>query len=53
MNGKFSQMYNRDGIVCDRRGHKFYYRYADVITSIYNRELTQEEIEKLLTIRTL
>ncbi len=53
MNGKFFQMYNRDGIVCERRGHKFYYRYANGITSIYNRELTQEEIEKLFTIRAL
>jgi len=53
MNGKFSQVYGRDGIIYeDIRGIR-YYRYADGISSIYNRELTPEEVEKLLEIRTM
>lgn len=53
MNGKFSQVYGRDGIVYEDRHGKRYYRYADGISSIYNRELTPDEVEKIINVRML
>ena len=53
MNGKFSSLYNEDGIVFEDRGRKRYYRYRDGIESIYNRELSAEEVEKLQEVRSL
>lgn len=53
MNAKFSQRYGKDGIVYEDRHCKRYYRYADGISSIYNSELTADEVEKLLEVRTL
>ena len=53
MNGKFSNLYGEDGIVFEDRGRKRYYRYRDGIESIYNRELTAEEVEKLQEVRRL
>ena len=53
MNGKFSNMFGFKGIVTEQRGRKIYYRYRDGIESIYNRELTADEIEKLQEVRSL
>ena len=53
MNGKFSNLYGEDGIVFEDRGRKRYYRYRDGIESIYNRELSAEEVEKLQEVRSL
>ena len=53
MNGKFSSLYKEDGIVFEDRGRKRYYRYRDGIESIYNRELSSEEVEKLQEVRSL
>ena len=53
MNGKFSRLYGRDGIVYEDRNKKRYYRYADGVESIYNRELTQDEVDNLLQVRNL
>ena len=53
MNAKFSNLYGEDGIVFEDRGRKRYYRYRDGIESIYNRELSVEEVEKLLEVRSL
>lgn len=53
MNGKFSSLYNKDGIVYEDRHKKRYYRYRYGIKSIYNRELTDEEVEKLQAVRSL
>lgn len=53
MNSKFEKMYGTKGIVFTDRHKKRYYRYRDGINSIYNRELTVEEIEKLHEVRRL
>ena len=53
MNGKFSNLYGEDGIIFEDRGRKRYYRYRDGIESIYNRELSAEEVEKLQEVRSL
>lgn len=53
MNGKFQNLYKRDGVVYEDRNKKRYYRYRYGISSIYNRELTQEEVEKLQEARSL
>ena len=53
MNEKFRRMYKVYGIVYEDRGRKRYYRYRDGIGSIYNRELTADEIEKLQEVRSL
>ena len=53
MNEKFYLIYEEYGIIAEKRGRKTYYRYRDGIESIYNRELTPDEIEKLQEIRTL
>ena len=53
MNEKFYLIYEEYGIITEKRGRKTYYRYRDGIESIYNRELTPAEIEKLQEIRTL
>ena len=53
MNEKFYRIYEEYGIVSERRGRKTYYRYRDGIVSIYNRELTIDEIEKLQEVRSL
>ena len=47
MDEKFRRMYGTPGIIYEDRGRKRYYRYRDGIESIYNRELTSDEIEKL------
>ena len=53
MNNKFRNMYGVPGIVYRDCGRKRYYRYRNGIRSIYNRELTAEEIEKLQEVRSL
>ena len=53
MNEKLRRMYNVYGIVSETRGRKRYYCYRDGIDSIYNRELTSDEIEKLQEVRRL
>ena len=53
MDEKFRRMYGTSGIVYEDRGRKRYYRYRDGIESIYNRELTSDEIEKLQEVRSL
>ena len=53
MNNKFEKLYGVTGIVFEDRHKKRYYRYRDGIESIYNRELTVEEIEKLQEVRNL
>ena len=53
MNGKFSNFLGKDGIIFEDRGRKRYYRYRDGIESIYNRELSAEEVEKLVEVRSL
>lgn len=53
MNEKFHHLYGKSGIVWEDRHKKRYYRYRDGIDSIYNRELTQEEVEKLQEVRGL
>ena len=53
MNGKFFRMYGKDCIVYEDRHKKRYYRYADGVKSIYNRELSEEEVVKLEEIRNL
>ena len=53
MNEKFYRIYDEYGIVSERRGRKTFYRYRDGIGSIYNRELTIDEIEKLQEVRSL
>lgn len=53
MNAKFHHLYGKSGIVWEDRHRKRYYRYRDGIDSIYNRELAQEEVEKLKEVRTL
>ena len=53
MNEKFYRIYKVYGIVSEKRGRYHYYRYRDGIDSIYNRELTAEEVEKLQEVRSL
>lgn len=53
MNSKFVKLYGKEGIVFEDRHKKRYYRYREGIESIYNRELTAEEIEKLHEVRSL
>ena len=53
MNSKFEKLYGTAGIVFADRHKKRYYRYREGIASIYNRELTAEEIEKLHEVRSL
>jgi len=53
MDEKFRRMYGTSGIVFEDQGRKRYYRYRDGIESIYNRELTSDEIEKLQEVRSL
>lgn len=53
MNSKFEKMYGKVGIVFEDRHKKRYYRYREDIESIYNRELTAEEVEKLQEVRNL
>ena len=53
MNSKFFKIYGEEGIVFEDRHKKRYYRYRDGIDSIYNRDLTAEEVEKLHEVRSL
>ena len=53
MNSKFFKIYGEEGIVFEDRHKKRYYRYRDGIDSIYNRDLTAEEVEKLQEVRSL
>ena len=53
MNEKFHHLYGKSGIVWEDRHKKRYYRYRSGIDSIYNRELTQDEVEKLQEVRSL
>lgn len=53
MNNKFHRLYGKDCIVYEDRNKKRYYRYADGVESIYNRELTQNEVDNLLQVRNL
>jgi predicted DNA-binding transcriptional regulator YafY len=53
MNEKFYQLNGEYGIVSEKRGRYHYYRYRGGIDSIYNRELTAEEVEKLYEVRSL
>ena len=53
MNEKFYHLYGKYGIVWEDRNKKRYYRYRYGIDSIYNRELRQDEIEKLQQVRSL
>ena len=53
MNEKFYRIYKTYGIVSEKRGRLHYYYYKDGIESIYNRELTPDEIEKLQEVRSL
>lgn len=53
MNDKFFRLYRKEGIVWEKRNKKRYYHYRYGIDSIYNRELTQEEVEKLQEVRNL
>lgn len=53
MNEKFFHLFRQYVIVWEDRNKKRYYRYKDNVHSIYDRELTQEEVEKLHEIRNL
>lgn len=53
MNEKFYRLYGEYGIVKEKRGRYHYYRYRAGIDSIYNRELTAEEVEKLQEVSSL
>ena len=53
MNEKFYRIYGTYGIVSEKRGRKTWYRYRDGIESIYNRELTADEIGRLQEVRSL
>lgn len=53
MNEKFYQLYGSYGIVYEDRHRKRYYHYREGIESIYNRELSSEDIEKLQEVRSL
>ena len=53
MNEKLYKLYRRKAIVYEDRHKKRYYRYADGIDGIFNRELNQEEVNRLNEIRNL
>lgn len=53
MNEKFYRIYGVYGIVTEKRGRYHYYYYRNGIESIYNRELTADEVEKLQEVRSL
>lgn len=53
MNGKFFRIYGKDCIIYENRHKKRFYRYADGVKSIYNRELSEEEVVKLEEVRNL
>ena len=53
MNGKFLRMYGKDCIAYEDRHKKRYYRYAYGVKSIYNRQLTEQDLEKLQEVRNL
>ena len=53
MNGKFFRMYGKDCIAYEDRHKKRYYRYAYGVKSIYNRQLTDQDLEKLQEVRNL
>lgn len=53
MNEKFFTLYNKYGIVWEDRHKKRYYRYRNGIDSLYNHELTDEEVERLQEVRSL
>ena len=53
MNEKFYRIYKQYGIVSEKRGRMVYYRYRMGIESIYNRELSADEIEKLREVHSL
>ena len=53
MNGKFFRLYGKECIAYEDRHRKRYYRYAYGVQSIYNRELTINEIERLQEVRNL
>ena len=53
MNEKLFRLYGKKGIVHEDRHKKRYYRYADEIEGIFNRELTQEEVNSLNEVRNL
>ena len=51
MNEKLFRLYGRHGIVWEDRHRVRYYRYRHSNESIYNRELAQEEVERLQEVR--
>ena len=53
MNEKLYKLYHKEAIVHEDRHKKRYYRYADGIDGIFNRELTQEEVDSLNEVRNL
>ena len=53
MNEKLYKLYRKEGIVYEKRHKKCYYRYAEGIDGIFNRELTQEEVDNLNEVRNL
>lgn len=53
MNEKLYRLYHKEAIVWEDRHKKRYYRYADGIDGIFNRELTQEEVDNLNEVRDL
>ena len=53
MNEKLYKLYHKEAIVYEDRHKKRYYRYADGIDGIFNRELTQEEVNRLNEVRDL
>ena len=53
MNEKLYRLYHKEAIVYEDRHKKRYYRYADGIDGIFNRELTQEEVDSLNEVRNL
>ena len=53
MSEKLFRLYGKEAIVYEDRHKKRYYRYADGIDGIFNRELTQEEVDNLNEVRNL
>ena len=53
MNEKLYRLYRKKAIVYEDRHKKRYYRYADGIDGIFNRELTQDEVNSLNEVRNL
>lgn len=51
MNEKFKRLYQRRGIVWADRNKRRYYRYRKGVSSIYNKELTQDEVVKMQQLR--